>query len=92
MSNLQSQIDVAYNICPSDELHIEYIDIKNKLEYLSSRFEKIISNSRKANRGVSKNVGTEHKGFSNKSYSNFMKQVQKQRDIERRHPECQSSI
>jgi len=90
VSDLQRQINVAYNICPSEELYIEYVDIKNKFGYLSSRFEKIISNSRKANRGVSNE--TESKDHSDTSYSNFMKQVEKQRTIERRREECQSSI
>jgi len=90
MSDLERQLGIAYNICPSDDLHKAYIEVQNKFRYLNNRFDKIISNSRKAMRGVSNE--TESKDHSDTSYSNFMKQVEKQRTIERRREECQSSI
>lgn len=92
MSDLERQLDIAYNICPSDDLYKDYVQIKNKLRYLSSCFSKVIANSHKAKRGVAMTAPTEKSEDQYyKSHSEFMKQAEKQLDLKRRQEECQSS-
>lgn len=91
MSDLERQLGIAYNICPSDALHKAYIEVQNKFRYLNNRFGKIISNSRKAMRGIAM---VESVKSTSPSYAKFMEQVEKERQTQckRRRKECQSSI
>ena len=81
MSDMEREIKVAYSVAPGLEARKIYLRVKRNLRFLVGRFDKILENSRKANRGASL-IGSIVQDTS-KAHVGFMRQVARQKKKEK---------
>ena len=73
MTDIERELDVAYRLDVNS--YKEYNEVKNNLQYLVDRFDVIIANSQRANRGVAmqtvtiQNAGTSHVKFMKQAFN-----------------------
>ena len=71
MTDIERQLNIAYRL--DENSYKDYVVVKNRLEYLVSRFDTIIANGHAAKRGVA--MESVRNQSASTSHAKFMKQA-----------------